>query len=293
MNVTTITCKSALNKIESGFPYPWDCNAYRGCSHGCRYCFAIYSHKYMEDSNYFQNIFVKTNIAERLEEKLASKSWKGEIINLGGVTDSYQPLEKTYRLMPDILSVLIKYKNPCIISTKSDLILRDYDLIETLASLTYVNIAFTVTTTDEELRKKLEPNASPSAKRFDALYAFSKTNASTALHSMPLIPYLTDDEKNIRRLFEMAKYCKVRYVLCDLLNLRGDTKIQFLNFIREEYPHLYPSFLKLYPKSYPNAAYATAFHQKAKRLREEYGLSGDYRKPIQEKMQPYTQLRLF
>ena len=100
---------------------------------------------------FFSTIYKKDNIAEQLERQLASPSWKGEVINLGGVTDNYQPWEAENGMMKEVLEVLIKYRNPCIISTKSDLILRDYELIDRLSRLTYVNIASTITCVDEDL----------------------------------------------------------------------------------------------------------------------------------------------
>ena len=150
-----IECKSACNNVRGGFPYRWDLNAYRGCGHGCKYCFALYTHRYMESDDFFNEIYVKTNIAERLEILLRSKSWKGDAINLGGVTDSYQPAEERYRLMPEIWKLLIRYKNPAIISTKSDLILRDFELIEELAATAGVNVASTITCSDENDRERL------------------------------------------------------------------------------------------------------------------------------------------
>ncbi|OJT81281.1 radical SAM protein, partial [Clostridioides difficile] len=86
----------------------WDLNIYRGCEHGCKYCYAIYSHKYINSNNYFEEIYVKTNIVEKLERQLKSSKWKKEVINIGGVTDSYQPIEADYKIMPEILNLLIK-----------------------------------------------------------------------------------------------------------------------------------------------------------------------------------------
>ena len=139
VNYIEIESKTALNKLNRKRPYGWDLNIYRGCEHNCRYCFAMYSHDYLGNNNYFEDIYIKKNIVELLEIELSKKSWKREVINIGGVTDSYQPLEERYKLMPEILKLLIKYKTPCIISTKSDLILRDYDLIDKLSKITYVN----------------------------------------------------------------------------------------------------------------------------------------------------------
>ena len=169
-----IEAKSALNKLKRRIPYGWDLNIYRGCEHGCKYCYANGTHKYLGDYSFDSDIFIKDNIVEVLERELRSNSWNREIVNLGGVTDSYQPCERERVLMPDVLKLFIKYKTPIIISTKSNLILRDYELIEQLAEITYVNIASTIITMDENIRKKLEPKASSSLERFEVLNAFSK-----------------------------------------------------------------------------------------------------------------------
>jgi len=141
-NIEQITCKTALNKLKRSIPYGWDLNIYRGCAHACTYCYAIYTHEYLNESN-FSKVFAKTNIAEQLDSELSKPTWKREIINIGGVTDSYQPAEAELKIMPEVLKVLIKHKTPAIISTKSDLILRDYALIDELSKITYVNIAST------------------------------------------------------------------------------------------------------------------------------------------------------
>ena len=116
----TVRCKTAANRVKGRFPDKWDLNIYRGCEHGCRYCFALYTHKYMENQRagcFFSTIYKKDNIAEQLERQLASPAWKGEVINLGGVTENYQPWEAENGLMKEGLEVLIKYINPCIISS--------------------------------------------------------------------------------------------------------------------------------------------------------------------------------
>jgi len=185
----------------------------------------MYSHDYLSESDeqYFNDIYIKTNIVEELEKLLSSPLWKREVVNIGGVTDSYQPAEETYKFMPDILRLMIKYQTPCIISTKSDLVLRDYDLIDELSRITYINVAATITCMDENIRKKIEPVGVPSLKRFAMLKAFAKTNASTGLHFMPIIPYLTDTRENVDGLYARAKDSEVDYVLPGVLYLRGKT----------------------------------------------------------------------
>lgn len=279
------TCvKSALTKLKRKMPYGWDLNIYRGCQHGCRYCYAIYSHQYFENQNFYSDIHVKTNIVDVLEKELKKDSWNREIINIGGVTDCYQPAEKKYELMPEVLKLLIKYKTPAIISTKSTLPLRDFDLIEELAFMTYVNIAASVTTVDEEMRKGLEPFCAPTKERFEMLKAFSKTNASIGVHMMPIIPYLTDDMENQRALLELAKDAGADYVLAGMMYLRGVTRPYFMTYVKDHYPEAYAKLQKLYTRGGAGKPYKTEFYNKFNEIRDELGLSASYSKPIREKL---------
>lgn len=294
-NYKEITCTVACNKLKRKMPYTWDLNIYRGCEHGCKYCYAMYSHDYLGSNKYFSDIYVKTNVVEKLEEQLRRSSWKREIVNIGGVTDSYQKIEKEYKLMPDILKLMIKYKTPCIISTKSDLILRDYDLIEELANITYVNVAATITSMDEDIRTKIEPNGVESIRRFNMLKEFSKTNASTGVHFMPIIPYLTDDYKNVDTLYYNAKDSDVDYVLPGTLYLRGKTRGEFFNFIKEEYPNLYEPLSLLYKTGGADKEYKNKLYKMVNEIKAKYGVSSSYSKPMKEKLskQEGSQLSFF
>lgn len=284
-----ITCSSAMNYLKRQFPYAWNMNPYRGCAHGCRYCFAIYSHRYLEDSgDYFNDIYVKTNIVDQLERQLRRPSWKREIVNIGGVADCYQPAEAHYQLMPEILKLLIRYRTPCIICTKSTLVLRDYDLIDELSRQTYVNIAATVTCMDEAIRQKLEPGGAPSLSRFSMLKEFSKTNASTGLHIMPIIPYITDNEPNLRALFSQAADCHVGYVLPGALYLRGNTRQVFFSFLQKEFPDLYEPLFQLYRKGGAGKDYKNRLYMMVNRLRQQYGINSSYSSIMREKL-PHTE----
>ncbi|HEX2974906.1 MAG TPA: radical SAM protein [Bacteroidales bacterium] len=293
-NYKEMSCSTACNRLKRKIPYGWDLNIYRGCEHGCKYCYAMYSHQYLDSEQYFDDIYIKTNIVELLEQQLSSPSWKREVINIGGVTDSYQPIEAQYKLMPDILRLMIKYKTPCIISTKSDLVLRDYDLIAELATITYVNVAATITCMDENIRKKIEPNGAESIKRFAMLKEFSKTNASTGLHFMPIIPYLTDSRENVDFLYANAKDCQVDYVLPGTLYLRGKTRQAFFDFIRKAFPDLYEPLQALYKTGGAGKEYKDKLYSMVNELKRKYNLSGSYSKPMKEKLKQseYTQLSL-
>ena len=286
-----ITCKQALNKLHSRrLPYSWDLNIYRGCAHKCEYCFALYTQDYMPDNDFFDTIYIKTNVVEQLEKQLASPSWKREIVNIGGVTDSYPPIVKERNMMPDILKLLILYKTPCIISTKSDLILRDFDLIAELASITYVNVAATITCMDESVRRKIEPGGVPSLRRFQMLKEFAKTDASRGLHMMPIIPYLTDSDENLNALYSHGEDAKVSYALPGLLGLRGRTRRSFFDFIRLEYPRLDPIFRDLYREGRLDQEYRTAFYKRLAKIKKAHTLSHNYMPP---KKDEGVQLSLF
>jgi len=268
-----IHCKSALNRIDSRrLPFHWDLNVYRGCAHRCQYCYALYSHDYMEDSRFFDAVYIKKNICEHLERELAKPSWKHEVINIGGVTDSYQPIEAEEKLMPDILRLLIRYRNPCTISTKSDLVLRDFDLLDQLSRVAEVNIAATITTTDEMVREKIEPGAVSSARRFEVLRAFEKTKVTTGIHMMPVIPLLTDSRENLNAIYAGGKAAGADYILPGLLYLKGKTRQNFFSFIHRAYPQHMDYFLLLYSRGGLDKEYRQSFYKKLHHIKAGYGI---------------------
>ncbi len=295
MQIHEVECKSALNKLKRRMPYKYDLNIYKGCSHGCIYCYAMYTHDFLHGLSFHEDIYVKENVVDILETELMKKSWKREIINIGGVTDSYQHIEKKYKIMPEILKLLIKYKTPCIISTKSDLILRDYDLIDELSRLTYVNVAASIVTIDEEIKRVIEPNTISSEKRFDMLNEFSKLEVSTGLHLMPIVPFLTDSKENIDLILEKSNDSKVDYVLPGMLYLKGSTRPYFLIKVKENYPEKYRRLLNLYKTGGADKEYKDKFYHMFNLLSEKYNINRSYSKIIKEKFERFEhkQLSLF
>lgn len=282
-NYREIQCSAACNRVRGRFPYHWDLNIYRGCAHCCQYCFALYSHQYMESDDFYGEIFVKTNIAERLERQLKSRNWDRHIINLGGVTDNYQPAEAQYQIMPELLKLLIRFENPAIISTKSDLILRDYDLIDQLSRVAYVNIAATITTMDEDIRSVLEPGGAASIRRFEVLKEFRKTNASTGVHMMPVVPYITSTRENLEAVFSETKDRDIHYLITSNLNLKGPTRAVFFNFIREEFPQYEQKLTKLFCYGKEYKEYKKELYQRISEVRSKYKVKADFGSIIEEK----------
>lgn len=286
MVIEEIKIKRALNRLRSNFlPYKWDLNVYRGCSHRCQYCYALYSHQYLESGkNFFDTIYVKTNIVETLEKELSNKKWKREVINLGGVTDSYQPIEEKYKIMPEILKLMIKYKTPIVISTKSDLILRDMNLLIELASVATVNVAVTITTMNENIRNKIEPGAKSSEKRLEVLKQLSGKNIGLGLHLMPILPMITDNEENIENIFREVSKIPIDYSICGFLNLRSATRVNFLDFIKRDFPNLFNDYLKLYQSPFISKEYAKNIYEKIWRLKKKYNINSDYKKNLPKEL---------
>jgi DNA repair photolyase len=272
-----IHSKSALNRLHSNFlPYKWDLNIYRGCSHRCQYCYALYSHQYLENEDFFGTIFVKENIVDLLEQELAAKKWQHEVINLGGVTDSYQAIEAQEKIMPRILELLIKHKNPVTISTKSKLILRDIELWDKLAHSTTVSLAVSLTTFDPAIYPKTEPGSSKPTYRLEVLKAFRQTNVKLGVLAMPILPYLTDSDSNIDELFQKISQVPIDYMFCQLLNLRGRTKPHFLNFIKQNFPLQFAQYSELYNGSFVNKEFRESFLKRVYLHRKKYNIPHNY-----------------
>jgi len=266
-------CKTALYQLKrKGLPYSFDLNIYRGCLHNCQYCYARKSHQYLNSNEFESEIFVKRNIAEVLEKELKDGKTGRKFINIGSVCDSYQPAEEKFKLMPDILKVLIKYRQPVIISTKSDLILRDIELIDRLAHSTRVNIAVTITSDNKEISSKVEPGASIPEERWKVLQACKKTKASTGFHFFPILPFLSDDEKTMENMVRKASEAEVDYMLSGMLYLSGNIKEKYFNFITREFPQFYSAYVNLYPRGKANTNYKSRIHTFLGKMRKKYGV---------------------
>jgi len=250
---------------------------------------------YANPDDYFREIYIKSNIVDVLEAKLRSRSWKKEIININSVTDCYQPLEEKEQIMPQILKLMIKYKNPITISTKSDLILRDYDLIDELGRLTYVNIACSLITTNEYIQKKLEPGTPSPQRRLNMIKEIGKSSASTGLHVMPVVPFLTDDTDMFNDMFSKAKDAKVDYAVANILRLIGQTRGFFFNFIRNNFSDLFTEFYALYPEWNAQKDYRVHTYSLINKLIEKHGLSSSFTSAIKAKLKEklYCQPALF
>jgi len=172
-------------------------NAYRGCEHGCIYCYARPYHEYLGLSagvDFESRIFVKENAAELLRQELLAKSWTPQAIGFSGVTDPYQPIERRLKLTRACLEVLVEFRNPVAIITKSHTVTRDIDLIGELASDGAAVVMLSITTLDDDLAGVMEPRASRPERRLDAVRAMAAAGIPVGVMVAPIIPGLTDHE---------------------------------------------------------------------------------------------------
>jgi len=172
-------------------------NAYRGCEHGCSYCYARPTHAYMGLSpglDFETRLFAKINAAELLEREFSQSGYKPRTIAMGTNTDPYQPIERERRLTRAILEVMLKYRHPVAIITKSALITRDIDILKQLAELGLVKCAISITTLDKTLARSMEPRACTPQKRLDAMEQLNQAGIPCVVMTAPIIPGLNDNE---------------------------------------------------------------------------------------------------
>ncbi len=192
------TCRTAITFNKSpDLPFDRSVNPYRGCEHGCAYCYARPSHANMGLSpglDFESRLFAKSNVAEVLEGQLRKSGYRCQAIMLGANTDPFQPIERSHKLSRKVLEVLSEYQHPVAIVTKSSMVLRDLDILEQMAKKGLVSVAVSVTTLDRQLSRKLEPRAAVPEKRLETIRRLSDAGVPVTVFAAPMIPFLNDAE---------------------------------------------------------------------------------------------------
>ncbi|PLW75097.1 PA0069 family radical SAM protein [Cohaesibacter celericrescens] len=221
-------------------PFDRSINPYRGCEHGCVYCFARPSHAYMGLSaglDFETKLFAKPDAATQLSQELAARGYKPRPIAIGTNTDPYQPIERRYRLMPDILDVLIETGHPVAIVTKSSLILRDIDRLKVLNERNLVKVALSVTSLDNKLSRALEPRAASPKRRLETIEKLAEAGIPTSVLVAPIIPALNDDE--LEAILSAAYDAGAREAGTILLRLPNEVSPLFQDWLLQHYPDRY------------------------------------------------------
>lgn len=230
--------KKLINKNDSpDLNFDLSINPYRGCEHGCAYCYARPAHAYVGLSpglDFESKLFAKPNAAEVLRKELMAKKYEPSHIVLGGNTDAYQPIEKRYRITRQILEVLNEFNNPVGIVTKSALVLRDLDILQEMAAKGIVNVAVSVTSLDPKIARKMEPRAATPAKRLQALEVLTASGVPTTVMVAPVVPAVNDSE--VEAILKAASAAGVKEAGYIILRLPHELKELFREWLESEFP---------------------------------------------------------
>jgi DNA repair photolyase len=239
--------RTIITRNESpDIPFDRSVNPYRGCEHGCIYCFARPTHSYMGLSaglDFESKLFAKPDAAKLLDRELAKPGYKPRTIAIGTNTDPYQPIEKEWRIMRQILEVLEKANHPVVIVTKSALILRDLDILTRMAARGLVKVGISVTTLDRKLSRLMEPRAASPARRLDTIRSLSEAGIPVAVMMAPIIPGLNDHE--IERILESAEAAGAKEASYVLLRLPFEVSPLFRDWLLRHYPDRYRRVMSL------------------------------------------------
>jgi DNA repair photolyase len=218
-------------------PFEASLNPYRGCEHGCSYCYARPFHEYLGLSaglDFETKIIVKENAPELLKRELSSPKWKPQELAMSGVTDCYQPIERKLRLTRRCLAVLAEFRNPVSITTKNALVTRDLDLLRELAAHQAVHVNLSINSLDAELARKLEPRASSPKQRLAAVELLSKAGVPAGIIVAPVIPALNDHE--IPAVLTAAKAAGARWAYTEILRLPLAVTPLFEQWLNAHFP---------------------------------------------------------
>src|SRR5713101_5058773 len=248
-----VTCRSALNRVQ-GMPFNWTLNPYRGCTHGCHYCFARRYHIQFEmnaDDDFASVILVKRNFVDVLSGELDKPSWGREQVALGTATDPYQPIEGHYRLTRGTIAALARGRTPAGIVTKGPMIVRDLDVLGGLTQAAGCTVCMSVPTIDEDAWRLLEPGTAHPLQRLRAVRELIDAGINAGVLMAPIVPGFSSSRGKLERTIKAIADHGARFVGCNVMYLQDGTRTHFMRFIEQAFPAMRPRFEKLYAKKYP------------------------------------------
>ena len=285
--------KSILNRCDSNrVPFEWTINPYRGCEFGCKYCYARYTHEFMElDGGEFEKkIFVKQNVAAQLAQDVARKysyqkagleNGEPEHIAIGTATDPYQPAEREYGVTRACLEELAKREGLSVsVITKSNQIVRDIDVLKRIAERSELSLNITITTLRARLARLLEPRAPRPDLRLAAVKQLHEAGLRVGVSASPLIPGITDRDGDLEAVAAAAKDAGAQWFFSGVLFLMPSSAKTFLPFVREKFPRLAKQYEQWYAKNgYAPEEYRRKMSERVARLREKHGF---HTRPFEE-----------
>jgi DNA repair photolyase len=282
-----IPTRSILNRTKPNMPFRWTINPYRGCEFGCKYCYARYTHEFMEmqPEEFEDKIYAKAAAAHLLRQELARID-RHDGIALGTATDPYQPAERRYGRTREILEVFARERGRHLgIITKSDLIVRDLDVLQEIARANVLCIHLTITTLNPKLARLLEPRAPRPDLRLEAVRRLAEAGLVVGVNPNPIMPGISDSERALDRLAKASRDAGAVTFGGGPLFLMPSAQAVFFPFLEREFPALLPRYRALYARSaYLGREYKDELAARVRRIRDRYGLTSgmiEYKPEIQ------------
>ena len=267
-----VICRSALNPVK-GMPFNWTLNPYRGCTHGCHYCFARRYHAQFElnsDDAFSSVILVKRNFVEVLRKELDKPSWKREYVAVGTATDVYQPIEGQYKLTRMSLEALALSRTPAGIITKGPMIVRDKDVLLELSRRAGCTVYISVPTVDEEVWRTLEPGTAHPLQRLRAVRELNDAGVRAGVLMNPIVPGLTSQPARLEQTIKAIADHGAAFMGTNLLYLKDGTRAHFMNYLEKHFPALATKYRTLYRGAYAPESYAKEVRGMVKMLQKKY-----------------------
>jgi len=295
----TLGTRSLLSRVVSGrnLPFTWAINPYRGCEFACKYCYARYTHEFMElrdGVDFERKIFVKQQAAGLLRSEL-KKVKRGEEIAIGTATDPYQPAERRFEITRAILEELARHSGLAIgIVTKSNLVTRDTEILRRVGERNRISVSVTVTTVDADLARKLEPRAPRPDLRLEAVRQLNLAGVDAGVICAPVLPEITDRPRDLEALVKAASEAGAKYIFANPLFLKPCSAAVFLPFLEENFPKL----VELYRTRYADRAflpkgYGQRLSQLMASFRRKYGIGEAHARSSRKARIEVEQMELF
>ena len=277
VSYTAMPCKSALNRVR-GMPFAWSLNPYRGCTHGCHYCYARATHTHLgldAGLDFTQRIFVKSNVVHVLRGELAARSWRREEVAIGTATDPYQPGEGRFALMPGVLQAFVDFRSPVSLVTKSTLVWRDREKLANLQAVAGARVNFTITTLDPDIWRALEPGTPPPLKRLEIMRRLVDAGVPCGIFLAPVVPGLTDSPTALRDVAEAAHASGASWLWASPLRLAPLVKEHFLEWLGAYRPDLMPRYERGFRGSDTSPQYRAWLDRQVTQARLSAGFAPD------------------
>jgi DNA repair photolyase len=272
-----VRCRSALNRVQ-GMPFEWTLNPYRGCTHGCHYCYARRYQTQFElgsGDEFASIIFVKTNFVETLRAELDKPSWTGDFVVVGAATDCYQPIEGHYKLTRGSLEALCAHANPTGVITKGPMIVRDADVLQELGAKAECNVCISVPTVDEDAWRQLEPGTAHPIQRLRAVRQLVDAGIRAGVLMNPIVPGITSKPALLERTVKAIADHGARFIGCNVMFLEGGTRDHFMRWLDDQHPELVEAYAKLYARKYAPTPYRKEVSATIASFKKKYGVTDE------------------